>query len=68
MSLFNEDAEEKIKKLMTDEQQIEQLDREEQARLMKEPVGMFLTGEREHQRLSARHDVVSDPNTPMRNR
>jgi hypothetical protein len=46
---------------MTDEQQIEQLDREEQARLMEEAVGMFLTAEREHQRLSARYNVVSDP-------
>ena len=44
-----------------DKQTIEQMDREEDARRMEEACGLFLTAEREHQRLSARHDVVSDP-------
>jgi|SRR6516165_10587756 hypothetical protein len=45
----------------TDRQTIEEMDRQEQARMLEEACGLFLTAEREHQRLSARHDVVSDP-------
>jgi len=48
-------------KLISDEQQIAQMEREEDARRMEEACGLFLTAEREPQRLSARHDVVSDP-------
>jgi len=51
----------KVKKLISDQAQIEQLEREEEAERMREACGRFLTAEREHQRLSARHDVVSNP-------
>jgi hypothetical protein len=50
----------KAKRLISDQAQIEQLEREEEAERMREACGRFLSAEREHQRLSARHDVVSN--------
>ena len=48
------------KPYVSDEETIAQMEREEAARRMEEACGMFLTAEREFQRLSSRPDVVSD--------
>jgi hypothetical protein len=64
--LFNEVTENapdgKVKKrLITDEETIAQMEREEAARRMEEACGMFLTAERRFQKLCAHPDKVTDP-------
>jgi hypothetical protein len=46
---------------ISDEETLAQMQREEDARLMEEACGMFLTAGRKFQKLSAHPDVVTDP-------
>jgi hypothetical protein len=50
-----------VKRLVSDEETLAQMQREEDARRMEEACGMFLTAERKFQKLSAHPDVVTDP-------
>jgi hypothetical protein len=64
--LFDLDAEKapdtKVKKrLISDEETIAQMEREEQARRLEEACGMFLSAERRFQKLTAHPDKVTDP-------
>jgi hypothetical protein len=47
--------------MITDEQQIAELERNEQARLLEEACGIFLTREREFQKIAQHPRVVTDP-------
>lgn len=49
------------KRLISDEQTIAQMEREEAARRMEEACGLFLTREREFQRIAQHPRVVADP-------
>jgi hypothetical protein len=49
------------KRLISDEETIAQMEREEQARRLEEACGMFLSAERRFQKLSAHPDKVTDP-------
>ena len=49
------------KRLITDEETIAQMEREEAARRMEEACGMFLTAERRFQKLGDHPDKVTDP-------
>ena len=49
------------KRLISDEETIAQMEREEAARRMEEACGLFLTREREFQRIAQHPRVVSDP-------
>ena len=49
------------KRLISDEETIAQMEREEAARLMEEACGMFLTAERRFQKLCDHSDKVTDP-------
>ena len=44
----------------TDRQTIEDMDRQEEARLLEEAAGMFLTHERDFWKIAVRHDVHVD--------
>jgi hypothetical protein len=46
--------------MMTDEQQVEELERKEQARLLEEAAGFFLTYERDFWKIASRQDVHVD--------
>ena len=68
MAMFDEGVEThtasdgKVKKrLISDEETISQMEREEAARLMEEACGMFLSAERRFQKIDARPDKVTDP-------
>ena len=49
------------KRLISDEETIAQMEREEEARKMEEACGMFLSAERRFQKLDAHPDKVTDP-------
>lgn len=49
-----------LKRLVSDEETLARMQREEDARRMEEACGMFLTAERSFQKLSAHPDVVTD--------
>ena len=49
-----------MKTLISDEQQIAELERGEQARLLEEAAGMFLTHQRDFMKIAARADVMTD--------
>jgi hypothetical protein len=49
------------KRLISDEETIAKMEREEAARRMEEACGMFLTAERRFQKLNSHPDVVTDP-------
>src|SRR5215469_3279207 len=51
----------KVKPLISDEQQIAEFERAESARLLEEACQIFLTREREFQRIAEHPRVVSDP-------
>lgn len=46
--------------MITDEETIAQMDREENARLLEEAAGMFLTHQRDFMKVTARADVMTD--------
>lgn len=50
-----------VRRLVSDEESLAQMQREEDARRMEEACGMFLTAERKFQKLSAHPDVATDP-------
>src|SRR5262252_4532231 len=49
-----------MKTLISDEQQIAELERGEQARLLEEAAGMFLTHQRDFMKIAARAEVMTD--------
>jgi hypothetical protein len=49
------------KRLISDEETVAQMEREEAARRMEEACGLFLTREREFQRIAQHPRVVTDP-------
>ncbi|MGC2529784.1 MAG: hypothetical protein WA639_18695 [Candidatus Acidiferrum sp.] len=46
--------------MITDEQTIAQMEREDNARLLEEAAGMFLTHQRDFMKVAARADVMTD--------
>src|ERR1700688_4974713 len=46
--------------MITDEETVAQMDREENARLLEEAAGMFLTHQRDFMKVAARADVMTD--------